>query len=87
MKPATVAPGSLPRCRRLCEAYREPILRKPEQGFSARRICRDLAAEHGFPGAYPSVERFVRRLATIHPAPIRRMEVDLGPGSPARLES
>jgi transposase len=77
-KPAKVAPGSLPRCRSLCEAYREPILKKLELGLSARRIYQDLVAEHGFPGAYPSVKRFVRRLGTIHPAPFRRMEVDPG---------
>src|SRR5688572_23719534 len=45
-----------------CEAYRERIVAKLEQGLSATRIHQDLQTDHGFHGSYYSVRRFVRKL-------------------------
>jgi len=73
-----------------CEAFREIILTKLEQGLSAKRIHQDLIQDHGFEAKYHSVRRFVRRLGQSGPLPFRRMEcapgdeaqVDFGKGAP-----
>ena len=49
--------------RSLCQAYRETILAKLEQGLTAQRIFQDLRDEQGFTGQYHSVRRYVRRLS------------------------
>ncbi|MGD0778954.1 MAG: IS21 family transposase [Candidatus Solibacter sp.] len=76
-----------------CEAFREEILAKIEQGLEAVRIHQDLAGDHrdGAPSYY-SVRRFIARLRHKTPLPFRRMEtgpaeeaqVDFGTGAPVR---
>jgi transposase len=76
--------------RSQCVPFRELIVAKLDQRLSAQRIWQDLAADHGFPGNYDSVKRFVRRLGARTPLPFRRMEcapgeeaqVDFGSGAP-----
>lgn len=73
-----------------CEAFREIILAKVEEGLSAQRIYQDLAGEYGVRVGYDSVKRFVRRWRAKTPLPFRRMEcaageeaqVDFGTGAP-----
>jgi len=67
-----------------CEAYRKTIVAKLEQGLSAKRIHQDLRADHGFEGSYYSVRRFVKRLATKTPLPLRRIET--APGEEAQID-
>ena len=77
-------------CRSVCEAHRELILAKLDQGLSAMRIFQDLAAEQNFQAKYHSVRRFVAELSGGHELPMRRMEtlpgeeaqVDFGTGAP-----
>ena len=45
-----------------------------DQGLSAVRIHQDLVSEHGFPGGYQAVKRFVRCGAAGRILPFRRME-------------
>ena len=45
-----------------CEPYRELIELAVARGRHAMAIWRDLVDDHGFPGQYASVRRFVRRL-------------------------
>jgi transposase len=73
-----------------CEAFREEILAKLDQGLSGQRIWQDLVADHDFAGSYDCVKRFIRRLGKTTPLPYRRMEcapgqeaqVDFGTGAP-----
>lgn len=73
-----------------CEAYREVIRVKLDQGLSAQRIFQDLVSEQEAKVSYDSVKRFVRRLGAVKPLPFRRMEcrpgeeaqVDFGTGAP-----
>ena len=73
-----------------CEPWRAVIQAKVDLGLSAQRIHQDLAAEHGFPGSYYSVRRFVRHLEATRELPFRRLEcapgeeaqVDFGSGAP-----
>jgi transposase len=67
-----------------CEPFRATILAKLGQRLSAQRIWQDLVAEHGFPGSYDSVKRFVRKLGAATPLPFRRMEC--GPGEEAQVD-
>lgn len=64
--------------RSLCKAYREWILEKLAQGFTAQRIYQDLCQERGFPGKYHSVRRYVRRLSEGNDLAFRRIEVEPG---------
>jgi transposase len=64
--------------RSLCQAYREAILEKLEQGLTAQRIFQDLRDEQGFSGQYHSVRRYVRRLSEQHELAFRRIEVEPG---------
>jgi transposase len=76
-----------------CEAFREEILAKIEQGLEAVRIHQDLVIDHrdGAPSYY-SVRRFIARLRHRTPLPFRRMEtcpaeeaqVDFGSGALVR---
>lgn len=68
----------------LCQAYRETIERKLEQGLSITRIHQDLKTEHGFAGSYHAVRRFVLRLERQTPLPFRRMECE--PGEEAQID-
>ena len=61
-----------------CEAYRDEILRKLEQGLTAQRIWQDLVDERGFSAKYHSVRRYVSKLQIKTPQLVRRMEVAAG---------
>ena len=74
-----------------CEAFRDVILEMLDRDLSAQRIYQDLVADHPeFEGSYDSVKRFVRKLASRRPLPMRRLErrpgeeaqVDFGTGAP-----
>ena len=67
-----------------CEAFREPILAKLELGLSAERIHRELRQEHGFDGAYDTVQRFIKKLRQSDPKRVWRMEVE--PGQEAQVD-
>ena len=64
--------------RSLCRPFQATILAKLEQGLTAQRIYQDLCEEHGFPGKYSSVRRFVRQLSDRTELPFRRLEVQPG---------
>ena len=72
-----------------CERFRDVILEMLERDLSAQRIYQDLVAEHGFQASYDSVKRFVRKLSSRRPLPMRRLEclpgeeaqVDFGTGA------
>jgi transposase len=68
-----------------CEAFREEILAKIEQGLEAVRIHQDLMGDHrdGAPSYY-SVRRFIARLRHKTPLPFRRMET--GPAEEAQVD-
>ncbi|MEJ7591946.1 MAG: hypothetical protein WKF77_10380 [Planctomycetaceae bacterium] len=61
-----------------CEAYREEIIRKLEQGLTAQRIWQDLMDERGFAAKYHSVRRYVSKPQNKTPQLVRRMEVAAG---------
>jgi transposase len=67
-----------------CEPWRAIILPKLALGLSAQRIFQDLRADHGYPGSYYSVRRFVHRLEQHTPLPFRRLEC--GPGEEAQVD-
>lgn len=67
-----------------CEPYRSIIEAKLAAGLTAQRIFQDLVGEHGFPGQYPSVRRFVQRLDGGQPLPFRRMEC--APGDEVQVD-
>lgn len=70
--------------RRSCEGYRDVIGQKLEMGLHARRIHQDLKAEHGFEGAYDSVQRFIKELRASEPERVWRMECE--PGQEAQVD-
>lgn len=72
--PNETAAGS----RSECEAHREEIIRKLEQGLTAQRIWQDLVDECGFTAQYHSVRRYVSKLQQKTPQLVRRMEVAAG---------
>jgi transposase len=45
-----------------CEAYRELIEQGLSCGRNAKAIWQDLVTDHGYPGGYQTVKRFVRKL-------------------------
>jgi len=61
-----------------CDAWREEIIRKLEQGLTAQRIWQDLVDEYGFTAKYHSVRRYVAKLQQKTPQLVRRMEVAAG---------
>ena len=71
---AETAAGS----RSECDAWREDIIRKLEQGLTAQRIWQDLVDEYGFAAKYHSVRRYVSKLQKKTPQLVRRMEVVAG---------
>ncbi len=70
--------------RSKCEPFRTQIEQKIEAGLSAQRIFQDLRTEHGFDGAYASVQRMVRRLCGRDELPFRRLECE--PGTEAQAD-
>lgn len=70
--------------RSQCESFEPAIKAKLGQGLSSQRIWQDLVTEHGFPGSYTSVKRYVRRLGALTPLPFRRMECP--PGHEAQVD-
>ena len=76
-----------------CEPYRELIELGLSRGRNAKSIWQDLVDDHGFPGGYQSVKRFVRKLggsaspparAVIVTAPGEEAQVDYGTGPMVR---
>ena len=61
-----------------CEPFRKFILARLEQELSAQRIYQDLVAEQGYAGSYYSVRRFVQKLDSRLPLPMRRLECPAG---------
>jgi len=55
-----------------CDAWREDIIRKLEQGLTAQRIWQDLVDEYGFSAKYHSVRRYVAKLQHKTPQLVRR---------------
>src|SRR5215510_10854420 len=73
-----------------CEPYRKLIEQAFARGRNAMAIWQDLVDDHGFPGRYASVRRFVakirgQRIPTAHPvlvtAPGEEAQVDYGDGA------
>lgn len=85
-KPATAPPGSVGSRGSVsaAEPWRELIVQKLERGLNAKRICQDLADDHGYTGSYWSVRRFVQRLGQNPVLPFRRMEC--APGEEAQVD-
>ena len=67
-----------------CEAFREIILEKLEQGLQGTRIFQDLRDDHGFTASYSSVRRFLQGLRKSVVIPVRRIEVE--PGQEAQVD-
>ena len=71
-----------------CEPHRELIATALDRGRNAKSIWQELVDQHGFPGGYESVKRFVRKLRpstpVAHPriatAPGEEGQVDYGTG-------
>ena len=102
-KPATTAqvstdlaalapPGRAPRAS-TCEPYRELIVEALGRGRNAMAIWQDLVDDHGFPGRYASVRRFVATLRDRPPVEARvvittargeEAQVDYGEGPMVR---
>jgi len=70
--------------RTQCEGFREQIEQKLEVGLHARRIHQDLKVEHGFEGAYDSVQRFIKEIRASEPHRVWRMECE--PGHEAQVD-
>jgi hypothetical protein len=54
--------GNQDRSGSVCEPYRELIEQGLAGGRNAMAIWQDLISDHGFPGGYETVKRFVRKL-------------------------
>ena len=68
-------PGGVTSSRSQCHAYHELIAQKLETGLDAQRVYQDLVRDHGFPGSYYSVRRYVRHLGNRLVDPVRRIEL------------
>ena len=68
-----------------CEPYRELIVEALGRGRNAVAIWQDLVDDHGFPGRYASVRRFVLKLrgaATVE----ARVVITTGPGEEGQVD-
>jgi transposase len=74
-KPAKVPAGIFPRSRSQCESWRALLEQGVQAGLTAQRLYQDLVGDHGYPGSYDAVKRFVRQLRQTQPVPFVRMEV------------
>lgn len=61
-----------------CQEFSDDIIKKLEDGLSAKRIHQDLVEDEDFQGSYQCVKRFVRRVQKKHPLPFRRIETAAG---------
>jgi hypothetical protein len=60
--PISPPTGNQDRMTSACEPYRELIQQGLSRGRNAMAIWQDLVSDHGFPGGYQSVKRFVHKL-------------------------
>ncbi len=68
-----------------CEIYREVITAAVARGRNAMAIWQDLVDDHGFPGRYASVRRFVASLRTA-PTADARVVITTAPGEEAQVD-
>jgi len=68
-----------------CEPLAEAIMTKVGVGLGAQRIDQDLVEESGFTDSCQSVKRFVRKLRSIQPERVWRLECQ--PGEELQLDS
>ena len=61
-RPPIPPPTQAPTAASVSEPYRELILSGLARGRNAMSIFQEMVDQHGFPGAYESVKRFVRKL-------------------------
>ena len=81
---AAPPPGRAPSAS-ACEPYRELIADAVSRGRNAMAIWQDLVDDHGFPGRYASVRRFVRQLR--RGAPVEaRVVITTAPGEEAQVD-
>jgi hypothetical protein len=83
-KPAISTAGKGIGRKNQCEPLAEVIMAKVEVGLSAQRIYQDLVEESGFTDSYQSVKRFVRKLRSIQPERVWRLECQ--PGEELQLD-
>src|SRR3984893_910137 len=83
-KPAISTAGTVAGRKSQCEPLAEVIMAKVEVGLSAQRIYQDLVEESGFTDSYQSVKRFVRKLRSIQPERVWRLECQ--PGEELQLD-
>ena len=83
-KPAISIAGKSVGRKSQCEPLAEAIMAKVEVGLSAQRIYQDLVEESGFTDSYQSVKRFVRKLRSIQPERVWRLECQ--PGEELQLD-
>ncbi|MFQ5972672.1 MAG: IS21 family transposase [Alphaproteobacteria bacterium] len=79
-----VRPGRAPTAS-ACEPYRELIVAALGRGRNAMAIWQDLVDDHGFPGRYASVRRFVAKLRRRRPAEAR-VRITTAPGEEAQVD-
>ena len=83
-KPAISTAGKGNGRKSQCEHLAEVIMAKVGVGLSAQRIYQDLVEESGFNDSYQSVKRFVRKLRSIQPERVWRLECQ--PGEELQLD-
>src|SRR5690242_8567579 len=91
-KPASAAPVSTDLARpgrapsaSACEPYRELIVEALGRGRNAMAIWQDLIDDHGFPGRYASVRRFVGKLRG-DASPEARVVITTSPGEEGQVD-
>lgn len=77
-------PGRAPSAS-ACEPYRDLIEAARARGRNAMAIWQDLVEDHGFPGRYASVRRFVRQLRQATPEEAR-VVITTAPGEEAQVD-
>ncbi len=77
-------PGRAPSAS-ACEPFREVIAEALDRGRNAMAIWQDLVDDHGFPGRYASVRRFVVKLRGHTPAEAR-VVITTAPGEEGQVD-
>jgi transposase len=77
-------PGRCPSAS-ACEPYRDLIELGLSRGRNAMAIWQDLVDDHGFPGRYNSVKRFVRQQRGV-PPPEARVVIETAAGEEAQVD-